>query len=94
MIQAVKENKLNAYTFQKLRREKGMKEIAKMFGYKSVNSLYYWCYRNNVETKRVTNWEVAEDIGEMTVKEIAYKYNVSIFAVYHRLSKMGICTKQ
>lgn len=94
MIQAVKENNLNAYTFRKLRREKGMKEIAKIFGYKSVNSLYYWCYRNNVETKRVTDFEIAEDIGEMTVKEIAYKYNVSIHAVYYRLFKMGICTKQ
>jgi len=94
MIQAVRENKLNAYTFQKLRQEKTMKEIADLFGYGSVISLYWWCYRNAVEVKRITDWEIAEEIGKLSAKEIAYKYNISLSSVYYRLNKMGISPKQ
>lgn len=80
---------ITPYEFQELRRVYTIREIAKIKGY-TENGLLRWCYRNNVITQRVTDWEIAEAIKDKTPKEIAFEYNVKLRVVYKRLQKMGL----
>lgn len=89
---AVERGTINPYQFYNLRKIYTFKEIAEMVGY-TVNGLLNWCYRNEVETGRVTDWEIEEAIKIKTPKEIAYEYNVSLGVVYYRLKKQNINPK-
>ena len=83
---------LNPYQFQILRKEMTMKEIAMKYGY-NYKALQAWCYRRGMDIKRITDWEIAEEIKTKTAKEIASEYNVKLKVVYYRLKKMGISPK-
>lgn len=83
---------ITPYEFQSLRKTYTIREIAEMKGYTECG-LLRWCYRNNVITRRVTDWEIAEEIKNKTPKEIASEYNVSLNVVYWSLKKMGINKK-
>ena len=83
---------INPYKFYQLRKNHTVREIALIVGY-SEKGLLRWCYRNGVETKRIADWEIAEEIKKITPKEIAYNYNVNLETVYYRLRKMGISPK-
>lgn len=93
MRPAWKTGKLNAVDITKMRRTMSNQQIADFYGVTKM-AYFKWCYRHNVITSRVTDWELAEGIGTMTVKELAIEYNVQPALVYRRLAKMGICTKQ
>ena len=81
---------INPYKFYNLRKIYTFKEIAEMVGY-SIDGLYHWCRRNDVEIKRITDWEIMEALkNNKSVKEIAFEYNVNAKGVYYRLQKMGI----
>ena len=84
---------LNPYQFQMLRKEMTMKEIALKYGY-NYKALQAWCYRRGIDIKRITDWEIAEEIKTKTVKEIAYEYNVTVRVIYYRLKKLNINVKQ
>ena len=87
---AVERGTINPYKFYNLRKIYTFKEIAEMVGY-SIDGLYHWCRRNDVEVKRITDWEITEALkNNKSVKEIAYEYNVNTKDVYYRLQKMGI----
>lgn len=83
---------INPYKYYEMRRIYTIKEIAKMTGY-TVNGLLRWCYRNGVETNRISDSDIAEEIKTKTAKEIASEYNVTLKIVYYRLEKMGISPK-
>ena len=84
--------KLNPYQFQILRKEMTMKEIAIQYGY-NYKALQAWCSRRLLDTKRITDWELAEEIRIKTPKEISYEYNVSLKSIYYRLKKIGMNPK-
>lgn len=88
-----KTGKLNEVDITRMRRTMSNQQIADFYGITRI-ALYKWCYRHNVITARLTNWELAEEIGTKTVKEIAYEYNVTTGLIYTRLAKMGICARQ
>ncbi len=88
-----KTTSLNAFEIYEKQKTMSNKQIAAAFGV-NLFTFYTWCYRHNVITKRLTDFEIAEEIGTKTVKEIAYEHNVSTITIYRRLSKMGICPKQ
>ena len=83
---------INPYKYYEMRRTYTVKEIAQMTGY-TVNGLMRWCYRNGVETNRITDSDVAEEIKTKTAKEIASEYNVKLKVVYYKLKKLGISPK-
>ena len=89
---AIERGTINPYKYYEMRRTYTVKEIAKMTGY-TVNGLLRWCYRNGVETNRISDSDIAEEIKTKTAKEIASEYNVTIKVVYYRLEKMGISPK-
>ena len=78
---------------QQMRRTMSNQQIADFYGIK-LNALYKWCYRHNVITIRLTDWELAEGIGTKTAKELAYEYHLTRKTIYNRLSKLGICPRQ
>ena len=83
---------ITPYSFQILRRTHTVKEIAFLMGY-TESGLNRWCSRNGIDTSRITDWEVAEEIKYKTPKEIAFEYNVNLKSVYWRLKKLGISPK-
>lgn len=83
---------ITPYKYYTLRKNYELQEIANMVGY-SYWGLYHWCKRNVVETRRLTDWEIAEEIRKKTPKEIAYEFNVSLDVVYYRLKKLKINPK-
>ncbi len=84
---------INPYKITQLRKTMTNQQIARLYNI-APSTFSQWCKRNNVITARITDWEVAEEIGTKTVKEIAYEYNVSASLLYNRLSKLGICARQ
>lgn len=80
---------LNPYDIQEMRRTMSSKEIAAHYQI-PVQTLYHWCYRNNVLITRITDYEIEEGLKLHTVKELAYYYNVTIGAIYARAKKLGI----
>lgn len=89
---AVERGTINPYKFYELRKSYSNKEIARMTGY-TDSGLSRWCKRNGVETNRITDSDIAEEIKTKTPKEIAFEYNVNLKLVYYRLKKMGISPK-
>lgn len=89
---AIEKGTINPYKFYILRKTYTISEIAEKVGY-TVNGLLNWCYRNEVETGRIADWEIEEVIKIKTPKEIAYEYNVSLGVVYYRLKKQNINPK-
>ena len=83
---------INPYKFYVLRKKHSIEEIAKMCGY-SKSGLYHWCWRNGVDTRRVTDSDIEDEIKTKTVKEIAYEYGVNLQTVYERLKKLHISPK-
>lgn len=87
---AVEKGTINPYKFYNLRKFYTFKEIAEMVGY-STDGLYHWCRRNDVEVKRITDWEIMEALNNnKSVKDIAFEYNVNPKVIYYRLEKNGI----
>lgn len=43
---------------------------------------------------RLTDLEIAKEIGTKTVKQIAAEHKMTPAAIYHRLAKLGMCPKQ
>ena len=85
--------RVNACEVQQMRTTMKTSEIAEYYGI-TMSALYSYCYRHNLILLRITDWELAEEIGTKTVKEIAAEYNVSSKTIYSRLAKLGICPKQ
>lgn len=83
---------INPYLFYTLRKQYSVEEIAKIVGY-TQSGLSRWCARNYVDTTKLTDFELAEEIRLKTPKEIAYEYNMCLHTVYKKLRVLGISTK-
>lgn len=87
-----KTKNLSPFEYQKMRTTMTQTQIADFLGI-TLSALWKWGKRHNVILARVADYEIAEAITTKTPKCIAAEYNISLGAVYYRLSKMGICTK-
>ena len=68
-------------------------QISEHYGI-TTGTLLRWAKRHNCILQRITDWELAEEIKTKTAKELAYEYNLTNAAIYYRLSKIGMRTKQ
>ena len=84
---------ISPYEVQLMRRTMNYKKIAEHYNM-TASALCKWAQRHNIILSKVTDWEIAEEIGSKTPKQIAIEYGVHIATVYKKLARMGICTKQ
>lgn len=89
---AVERGTINPYKFYEMRKSYSNKEIARITGY-TDSGLSRWCKRNGVETHRITDSDIVEEIKTKSVKEVAFEYNVKADVIYYRLKKMGLNKK-
>ena len=84
---------LNPYEVNALLHNHTGKAAAELLGI-NYNTFCFFCRQNGLIVRRITDFELAEEIGTRTVKQIAAEHGMSIKTIYKRLSLMGICTKQ
>lgn len=75
---------LNPYEITQMRKTMSNHQIAAYYGLK-YDTYMNWCRTNKIETRRIADWELLEEIETKTVKEIAFEYNVKIGYLYNRL---------